>query len=195
MAPSFCIELDAGHRRKLLGIARQSIGHGLRGTGPLPVSVDELAGALKARLGVFVTLTRNEALRGCIGAMQSTEPLAQSVANSAFSAAFEDPRFTRLKVDEMAEIAVDISVLSSLEPIHVGSRRELLDVLQPGRDGLLLEDLRHRATFLPKVWEQLPDPGRFLDQLLAKAGLPEHHWSATIRFRRYHTVSFSEATL
>jgi AmmeMemoRadiSam system protein A len=195
MAPSFCIELDAGQRRQLLGIARQSIGHGLQGTGPLPVAEDALAGALKARLGVFVTLTRNEALRGCIGSLQSIEPLARSVANSAYSAAFEDPRFTRLRVHEAEEIEVDISVLSPLEPIQVGSRRELLDMLQPGRDGLLLEDLRHRSTFLPKVWEQLPDPGQFLDQLLAKAGLPEHHWSATIRFQRYHTVSFSESTL
>ncbi len=195
MAPSFCIELDAGQRRQLLGIARQSIGHGLRGIGPLPVAEDGLAGVLKARLGVFVTLTRNEALRGCIGSLQSIEPLARSVANSAYSAAFEDPRFTRLRVHEAEEVEVDISVLSPLEPIQVGSRRELLDLLQPGTDGLLLEDLRHRSTFLPKVWEQLPDPGQFLDQLLAKAGLPEHHWSATIRFQRYHTVSFSEGTL
>ncbi len=195
MAPSFCIELDAGQRRQLLGIARQSIGHGLQGIGPLPVAEDGLAEALKARLGVFVTLTKNETLRGCIGSLQSLEPLARSVANSAYSAAFEDPRFTRLRVHEAEEVEVDISVLSQLEPIQVGSRRELLDLLQPGTDGLLLEDLRHRSTFLPKVWEQLPDPGQFLDQLLAKAGLPEHHWSATIRFQRYHTVSFSEGTL
>ena len=193
MAPSFCIELDAAQRWRLLGIARQSIDQGLAGDGLLQVPVAGLAEALQAQLGVFVTLSRDRALRGCIGSMQSAQALAQSVAESAYNAAFQDPRFPRLAAHEVNALEIDISVLSALEPIHVSSRQELLDVLQPGLDGLLLEDRHHRSTFLPKVWEQLPDPAHFLDQLLTKAGLTERHWSATIRFQRYHTVSFSAA--
>lgn len=195
MAPSFCIDLDVDQRRQLLAIARQSILRGLTGDGPWRVPVAGLAGAMQARLGVFVTLASNNALRGCIGSLESAQPLARSVAESAHNAAFQDPRFPRLAAHEVGGIEIDISVLSALVPIDVDSRQELLDVLQPGLDGLLLEDRRHRSTFLPKVWEQLPDPALFLDQLLAKAGLDERHWSDTIRFQRYRTVSFSEAAL
>lgn len=193
MAPSFCIELDADQQRQLLAIARQSIIRGLAGDGPWQVPLAGLCRAMQAQLGVFVTLASNNALRGCIGSMESAQPLARSVAQSAYNAAFQDPRFPRLAAHEIEGTEIDISVLSALEPLDVGSRQELLAVLQPGLDGLLLEDRHHRSTFLPKVWEQLPEPALFLDKLLAKAGLEQRHWSATIRFQRYHTVSFSEA--
>ena len=79
-----------------------------------------------------------------------------------------------------------------MEPLAVSSRDELLSSLRPLTDGLLLQDREHRSTFLPHVWQQLPDPEAFLDQLLLKAGLPVEHWSSTLKFFRYHTVSFGE---
>lgn len=193
MARLFSIELQQAERRQLLQIARDSIRHGLEGGESLRLSLAELPTALHSRLGVFVTLKQRERLRGCIGSMQSDDPLAQSVADNAWGAAFRDPRFPRLEPDEFDETGIEISLLSPMVPLVAASRDELLERLRPGRDGLLLEDGRHRSTFLPKVWEQLPTPDSFLEHLLAKAGLPADHWSPTLRLQRYETVCFSEA--
>jgi AmmeMemoRadiSam system protein A len=141
---------------------------------------------------VFVTLTRETRLRGCIGTIQPSGPLVRAVAESAYSAAFRDPRFPQLQVEELAGTSIEISVLSPMEPLAAASRDALVAVLQPGVDGLLLEDGRYRSTFLPKVWEQLPDPDAFLDQLFLKAGLPAGHWSPSLRVHRYQTLTFSE---
>lgn len=192
MAPLFCIDLRANERRTLLQIARQSISNGLRRGSPVNVEQQADAGILGRPLGVFVTLTRDNSLRGCIGSMETQEPLAKSVAESAFGAAFRDPRFPQLQVHELQETHIGISILSPMEPLAVTRRDELLSSLRPLTDGLLLKDGEHRSTFLPQVWQQLPDPEAFLDQLLLKAGLPAEHWSSTLEFYRYHTVSFGE---
>ena len=192
MAPSLCIDLRDHERDQLLQIARHSIRSGLLEGRVLEIALHELPDALTSTLGVFVTLTQGNMLRGCIGSMQSSEPLAQSVAESAYGAAFRDPRFPQLAAHELDETHIEISVLSPMEAVTAGSRKELLSVFQPEVDGLLLQDKHHRSTFLPKVWEQLPDPDAFLDNLLAKAGLPTDHWSSTLQFFRYQTVSFSE---
>ena len=192
MAPLFCIDLRPAERTSLLQIARQSISNGLRRGSPVDVEQRADTGVLGRQLGVFVTLTRNNSLRGCIGSMETQEPLAKSVAESAFGAAFRDPRFPQLQVHELQETHIGISILSPMEPLAVTRRDELLSSLRPLTDGLLLKDGEHRSTFLPQVWQQLPDPEAFLDQLLLKAGLPAEHWSSTLEFYRYHTVSFGE---
>jgi len=194
MAPSLSIKLQDTERELLLQIARQSIRNGLRKGDALELALDELSDALTSPLGVFVTLTQQDILRGCIGSMESSEPLAQSVAESAYGAAFHDARFPQLAAYELEQTCIEISILSPMEAMPVGSRSDLLSTLRPGVDGLLLRDRNYRSTFLPKVWEQLPDPAAFLDRLLAKAGLPTSHWSTTMQFFRYHTVSFSEAS-
>ena len=192
MAPSLSIKLRDGERELLLQIARKSIRHGLHKGDALVVALHELSDALTSRLGVFVTLTQQDTLRGCIGSMESSEPLAQSVAESAYGAAFRDPRFPQLAAHELEQTRIEISVLSPMAAVPAADRGELLSTLRAQVDGLLLQDRNHRSTFLPKVWEQLPDPQEFLDHLLAKAGLPTNHWSSTIQFYRYRTVSFSE---
>jgi AmmeMemoRadiSam system protein A len=204
MAPSCCIDLSKTERTQLLAIARGTIARGtiargtilprLRGDGP--DSVDEHPGltpALRAQRGVFVTLTQRSALRGCIGNTEADAPLATAVADSAYSAAFRDPRFPQLQVAELTATTIEISVLTPMEPLAVASRDALIAILQPGVDGLLLQDGRHRSTFLPKVWEQLPDPHEFIDQLLAKADLPSDHWSSSLRVHRYQTISFNDS--
>jgi AmmeMemoRadiSam system protein A len=193
MAPSLSIKLRDTERDQLLQIARQSIRNGLRGGDALEVCLRDVPDALTSPLGVFVTLTRQDSLRGCIGAMQSSEPLAQSVAESAHGAAFHDPRFPRLAADELEQVVIEISILSPMEPLATTSRSDLLSTLRAEVDGLLLQDRHYRSTFLPKVWQQLPDPEDFLNHLLAKAGLPTDHWSTTLQFYRYRTISFNEA--
>jgi AmmeMemoRadiSam system protein A len=192
MAPSVSIELGAKERSRLLDIARQSIGSGLHQGRAPTVDLREFDGALAARRGVFVTLTQATALRGCIGALESEEPLAQAVASSAYGAAFRDPRFPAMREEELAGTRIEISVLSAMEVIEVESREALLASLVPGVDGLLIEDRHHRSTFLPKVWDQLPDPELFLRHLMAKAGLPADHWSPRVLARRYTTLTFAE---
>jgi len=192
MALLSCIDITAEERRQLLKIARQSIDSGLNGADALNIDANRFSGALEKKSASFVTLTQNNELRGCMGSLQASEALAQSVANTAFNAAFRDPRFPKLTDRELPDTDIEISVLSPMEPMLITNRKDLLNQLQPNIDGLMLEDGQHRATFLPKVWESLTDPEEFLRHLMAKAGLPVDHWSGDIRFNRYRTVSFHE---
>lgn len=192
MAPLPCIELRANERGTLLSLARRSIDHGLREGRALNVAQEAQPQVFATSRGVFVTLTQAERLRGCIGSLQASNPLAQSVADAAYGAAFDDPRFARLEARELPGIHIEISILSPMTPMQVSDRGELLESLRPGIDGLLLEDGSRRATFLPKVWEQLASPDAFVDQLLEKAGLPAGHWSQTMCLHRYQAVCVSE---
>jgi AmmeMemoRadiSam system protein A len=195
MAPLFSIELSETHQGALLDIARDAIEYAATGglpPGPRSDTTDE---PLQARVGTFVTLTIRRQLRGCIGSLQGSDPLCHAVADAAYSAARRDPRFAPLRAAELPATRIEISVLSQPEGLEVASRAHLLSALRPGVDGLVLEDGRHRSTFLPKVWEQLPRPEQFLAQLLAKAGLPPDHWSDTLRFNRYQAISFGETVL
>jgi AmmeMemoRadiSam system protein A len=114
------------------------------------------------------------------------------VAEHAYAAAFDDPRFPRLTPAERDGLSIHISVLGSPEPVPCRTEQELLSALRPGVDGLILRDGEHRATFLPTVWTQLDDPFVFVSQLKYKAALPLDYWSETIRFCRYTTESFPE---
>ena len=192
MAPSHCIGLTAAERQRLLVIARSSMRAGSRESDDEASLHDGLTPALQEKRGVFVTLTRSEALRGCIGTIEPVAPLATAVADSAHSAAFRDPRFPPMRLDELEKITIEISVLTPTQPLAAASREILLDRLRPGVDGLVLQDGRHRSTFLPKVWEQLPDPRDFLAQLLAKAGLPVDHWSPSLQLHRYGALTFGD---
>ncbi len=192
MAHSSCIELDDDEKKQLLDIARRSIESGLSGGPAINVDEQQLNEQLAAEGASFVTLTQNDQLRGCMGNLQASEALAQSVANTAYNAAFRDPRFPPLSADERDQTNIDISILSPMEPMAVSSRADLLAKLQPGSDGLMIEDGRHRSTFLPKVWESLKNPEDFVSHLMIKAGLSAKHWSDTIRVFRYHTLSFHD---
>lgn len=193
MALSFSIDLRAAEQDQLLAIARRSIHRGMSDDRPLAVPLEELPEALTPALAAFVTLTMDGALRGCIGSLEPAAALAQGVADAAYSAAFRDPRFPQLQRHELDRTTIEISVLSGMATIHALNSAELLAQLEPGSDGLLIEEGRHRATFLPAVWETLPSPDEFLAQLMKKAGLPEDHWSATLRCYRYRSVSMKEA--
>jgi AmmeMemoRadiSam system protein B/AmmeMemoRadiSam system protein A len=173
---------------RLLAIARESIGHGLAHGRALTPPLESLPAALRTDGAAFVTLrSPGGALRGCIGSLEARLPLAFDVAENAFRAAFRDPRFPPLQRRELPGLDVHLSVLSAPEPFPVSSEADLLAQLRPGRDGLVLDDGAHRATFLPDVWEQLPSARDFVRHLKRKAGLREDHWSQALRFQRYTT--------
>jgi len=159
---------------------------------PLPGDPEQFGLPLNAAGASFVTLHIGEELRGCIGSLQAHRPLICDVAENAFSAAFRDPRFPPLKEAELKNISLDISVLSQAERVVFDSEQDLLNGIRPGVDGLILKDGNYRGTFLPSVWESLPDAGQFLKHLKLKAGLPSDHWSDTLEVWRYTTECFGD---
>lgn len=177
-------------RNILLDTAWESIRHGLQHGTALAVEAADFAAPLSEAGASFVTLHRRDELRGCIGSLQAFRPLVSDVAENAFAAAFRDPRFTPLRDQELADLTLEISVLSAPQIMRFSSEQDLLQQLQPQRDGLILQDGSHRGTFLPSVWDALPEPGRFLQHLKLKAGLAPDHWSQDIQVWRYSTECF-----
>lgn len=140
----------------------------------------------------FVTLNQNGQLRGCIGSLEAHRPLATDVAENALAAAFRDPRFAPLGKDEFARTRVEVSLLTPPEPFPVADEADALARLRPGIDGLILSYGRRRATFLPQVWESLPEAHQFIAQLKLKAGLPADFWHQQITLARYGVRKWKE---
>ena len=183
--------LSLSQQRTLLALARDAIRYGLQHGRPLPAPAS--SDLLFTQTGAcFVTLTLDGDLRGCIGSLEPHRPLIKDVCDNAFAAAFRDPRFPPLSEAELARLHIEVSVLGPLEEIHFRDEADLLRQIVPGVDGLVLEDSGHRGTFLPLVWEQLPDKQQFWQQLKRKAGLPPHYWSDHLKCHRYHTLVFKE---
>lgn len=182
--------LNEGERRRLIDVAWASIRHGLARGSPVRPELKDFEGRLKQPGAAFVTLHRLGMLRGCIGHLEAIQPLVLDVADNAFAAAFRDPRFDGLEDRELEGLDLDISVLSAPQPIEFRDEADLLARLVPGEDGLILEDGGRRGTFLPAVWDSLPDPHLFLAELKRKAGLPASYWSPTLKVSRYHTETF-----
>ena len=177
----------------LLPLARRSIAEGLGHRAPLP---SPQLGTLPPQLlepgASFVTLKRAGQLRGCRGLLEPIRPLAHDVWHNAWASAYDDPRFPPVDADELADLALEISILSALEPVIAQTEEQLLGVLEAGRHGLVVALGPRRATFLPQVWHSLPEPSRFLEELKSKAGIPRDYWSPDIEAWRYTTTSVHE---
>jgi AmmeMemoRadiSam system protein A len=182
--------LSPEDRSTLRDLAYESISHGLVTSRPLEVDPYRYPPSLREYGAVFVTLKLRDRLRGCVGSYLARRSLVEDVAHNAFAAAFRDSRFSPVLAQEMKELDLHISLLSPLVPLPARNREELVDALRPGVDGLLVEDLPHRSTFLPQVWTSLLDPETFLAELFLKAGLPPDHWSPTLTFHRYTVEEF-----
>lgn len=182
------------HSNEARGLMRTlvstSIESGLDNGHPAKVNLSTLPSELQQPGACFVTLEQRGQLRGCIGTLLAHRPLAEDLQENGFAAAFHDPRFPPLTRSEWPQLTVKISLLSTPEPLHFDSEEALIRQLVPGHDGLILTEGRHRGTFLPSVWEQLPTPQQFLQQLKQKARLPPHYWSDTLTIERYTTEQF-----
>lgn len=177
----------------LLRLARRSIEYGSVHGKPLVIHCHDLPRALTEPRATFTTLRFEGRLRGCCGTLDPVRPLAEDVTHSAFQAAFRDPRFDPVGEHELGHIGLEVSVLSPLEPMPVADEADLLDRLTPGTDGLVIVADGRRATFLPKVWESLPEPSLFLAALKTKCGLATDYWSERLEFQRYSTTSYTES--
>jgi uncharacterized protein len=173
---------DAG--RVLLPLARSAI------AAQLGVQGGTADGAewLKAHGACFITVRRDDKLRGCIGTLRAHRALADDVKANAVAAAFRDPRFAPLNADELTSISLEISLLSALEPMTFAAESDALAQLRAGTDGIVFEYGHHTSTFLPQVWDDIREPAEFLAHLKYKAGLPPDFWDPTVKLSRY-TVS------
>jgi AmmeMemoRadiSam system protein A len=146
-----------------------------------PADADRMRSALsdaslQARCATFVTLKHQGRLRGCIGSLSATDPLAEDVRRNAINAAFHDPRFAPLTAGELEQVAIEVSVLTEPRPLAFSDAEDLLRKLRPNVDGVVIRQGHAGATFLPQVWEQLPKKEDFLGHLCLKAGLPRDAW-------------------
>jgi len=168
--------LTVEEKQILLKLARQSLEAGVRGS-PLPaLELSALTPTLRSEGAAFVTLTVNGELRGCIGALQPYQSLAEDVREHAVAAALEDYRFPPVQENELSKIQIEVSRLTIPVPLDYKSTEDLLAKLHPGVDGVILRDGSRRATFLPQVWEKIPDGAAFLANLCYKMGAAPDTW-------------------
>ncbi|MFV0435842.1 MAG: AmmeMemoRadiSam system protein A [Desulfopila sp.] len=185
------IELNPAQAGQLLQLARRAIEAHLRGESVSGVEPPHPVFAADA--ATFVTLKLAGRLRGCIGTLEPRGTLWRSVHDNALSAAFHDSRFSPLSASELARVQISIAILGHSEEVEYRSGDELLALLRPGVDGVTLGLGRARATFLPQVWDDLPEPSRFLAHLCQKAGLPAECWrNDRPRVERYQVCYYEE---
>ena len=171
-----CLELSVEERKELSLIVWQVLSHGVE-YGELKLPDEISAPVLKQQAASFVTLYVSAQLKGCIGCYQAKRPLWQDVCKNAYSSAFQDYRFDSLSEEDLAELTIDISILSDLSPINNCGEQSLLDLLVPELDGLLLKDSYSSAIFLPSVWKSLKTASAFVTALKEKAGWASDYWS------------------
>jgi AmmeMemoRadiSam system protein A len=151
---------------------------------------------LNEKKGCFVTLHKKGELRGCIGTIEPSTSLILAVEDNALNAAFRDPRFPSLKANELPDVELEISVLTRPRVLEYQDVNELKAKLKPGIHGVILSKDWRSATFLPQVWDQLPDPEVFLGHLCQKAGLQDTCWkNKDIIIKVYEVEYFSEKNI
>jgi len=148
---------------------------------------------LDAKAATFVTLSKRGALRGCIGTLEACRPLIEDVQANAIAAALHDPRFPPVSADEFASLRIEVSVLSAMQPLLVGDESEAIASIRPGVDGVVFQYRMHKGTFLPQVWDQLPEPARFMAHLKLKAGLATGFWHPDVRLFTYQVDKYRES--
>jgi len=173
----------------LLHLARDAIGQQFG----MAVPAAPTLAALDEPGATFATLTQGGELRGCIGTLEAYRAVRRDVQENAVAAAFRDPRFAPLRAEELARTRVEVSLLTAPEPISFKDERDALDQIVAGVDGVILAYDGRRATFLPQVWESLPEPEEFMAQLKRKAGLPSDFWHWQLTLARYRVTKWKEA--
>jgi MEMO1 family protein len=173
--------------KTLLAIARSAIEAKLFGSAP---TID--ADWLRQSGATFITLTKDGELRGCIGSLEARRALGADVAENAVSAAFRDPRFPPMTREEWPAVRVEVSLLSAPKPMRFADEADLLSQIRAGEDGLILECDGRRATFLPQVWQSLPEKVVFLRELVRKAGLSSDTRLGRCKVWRYTVTKWTE---
>jgi AmmeMemoRadiSam system protein A len=186
-------QLTEAEKQTLLHLAREAMECAVRGKSLPPLNIRSLTPLLHADGASFVTLTIDDDLRGCIGALEAYQPLAEDVREHAISAALHDPRFPPVRENELSRIKLEVSRLTAPHLLEYSSSEDLLKKLNPHVDGVILKDNFRRATFLPQVWEKIPDPAEFLSHLCQKMGVRADTWrGAKLQVYIYQVEEFHE---
>ena len=185
--------LNHTEKQTLLRLAREAMTLRVQGKNLPRLDLASLPEILREHGASFITLTIHGQLRGCIGALEPYQPLAEDVREHAAAAALEDPRFAPVSESELSAIQIEVSRLTRPIPLEYSDANDLLSSLKPHVDGVILRDAFHRATFLPQVWEKIPHPAEFLNQLSLKMGLHENAWrSKHLEVFTYQVDEFHE---
>jgi len=179
------MSLTNQQQQMLLKTAKDSIALGLTHSRALAIDVNDYPVELRENRATFVTLKLNGQLRGCIGMLEAVRPLVMDIAENAFLAAFRDSRFPPVSAIEFPHLEIHLSILSPATAMQFTSEEDLIRQLRPQIDGLIMTEGALRGTFLPAVWETLPDSRQFVEHLKLKTGLPRHYWSDTLQVQRY----------
>ncbi len=186
-------KLSLDEKKQLLVIAREAVNATALNQPLIRLDPHQFSQLLNENGASFVTLTINGGLRGCIGTLEAYQPLYLDVQKRAVQAASQDPRFNPLTPAELARVKIEVSRLSQPEPLEYNDPEELLTLLKPGEDGVILSEGHRRATFLPQVWNELPDARQFLSQLCRKMGCSASFWEhKKLDVAIYHVEEFSE---
>lgn len=185
--------MNIEQKKSLLQLARQTLEYYFATKERMLIEVDDLDDELTQKRGTFVTLTKGGELRGCIGHIEAIQEIYKDIIDNALSAAFGDHRFRPLEEEELAEVKIEISILSRPVELKYTSADDLLAQLVPLHDGVIIELGRNGATYLPQVWEDLPDKSGFLTSLCEKAGLDPDEWrKGKLKVSVYEAEVFSE---
>jgi AmmeMemoRadiSam system protein A len=180
---------------RMLNLAAMAILHGLKTRRNISLEGIEFDNEMRAPGACFVTLECNGQLRGCIGSAEAYRSLGEDLLRNAFSAAFNDIRFPRLVENELDNLEMELSILTHPKPIIAPNEDHLLGLLRPGKDGLIIEDKGAKALFLPSVWDSLPAPRDFLDNLKRKAGIGHRSLSAGFVAWRFETEKIKSSEI
>jgi len=189
------IRLSPDEQRLVLEMARARLLQEATGEPAARIDADKIPLALRKDAACFVTLTKNGALRGCIlDSFSPHEPLYENVMRNVVLAATSDPRFPPVRPSEVDDIAIEVSVLDRPQRLEFSDAEDLISKLVPGEDGVILTTPYGKSTYLPQVWDDLPDPMQFMSSLCQKQGAPANCWrdTSSIKIEIYHVFHFSE---
>jgi len=186
--------LSSKEKKLCINIARESIKHFFDSGNYLEFCSDCVPKKLQEKKACFVTLKLNGQLKGCIGHLQSFQPLYLDIIQNSVAAAFQDPRFVQLSEEEFPLIKIEVSVLTDPTPLKYSSPKDLIKKIRQGKDGLIIKKGAYSATFLPSVWEEITNKEDFLSHLCAKAGLHPDEWTkgTTLKVERYEAIKMEE---
>ncbi len=186
--------LNDEDKAQLLQLAHEVVAHGALTGCKLQVEPGRFPDHLWKEAAAFITIRKQGSLRGCIGSIAAHQPLVLEVADKAYAAAFGDPRFLPVSMSETKDLSMQVSILSPLQELLCNSEDEALLKIRAGVDGLVLDLDGRRGTFLPSMWEQLPNKADFWGHLKIKAGLPMDFWVPEMRVYRFETECFADSS-
>ena len=195
-------KLTSEEQQILLRLAREAMERGVKGEELLPLELSSLPASLREEGCSFITLTLRGQLRGCIGSLDAYQSLAEDVREHAIAAALKDPRFPPVREDEVSGIQIEVSRLTRAVLLEYQDANDLLSKLRPHVDGVILRAVpSRRATFLPQVWEKIPDCAEFLNNLCYKMGVEPDAWRhthlevLTYEVEEFHEGAFPEGAI